>query len=307
MSIDNLLIFQCNEIHIRQNTGTNRHNAEHTHMSVTLSSEAAKFFKDAREKIGWTESEVAAATSLSIRTIRNIENRTKKSFRLQTLEILHNFYVRELENFPAEKQLRPWDVHAERKANVLRISVLIGLGAFLLVVAILWMSFAKKPVTSDGEPRTDYVDETQQMTPIPERNPADVGNEGVHANYIHVGLDALRDLPRQVMRAGETVPVEIKWSYNYYSPPEYHISLYTEWEPDTEFPVFSGVLAGKDSKTGSVVITAPQEVGKYRIRVFFASSYGPVGSFYGGPGPNQVTAPSTAPYCELNIEVVADE
>ena len=262
----------------------------------------ARIYESARIRLGQETgrivdtTSIADATGLAARTIENVLKRSG-SFSEDTILRLNKYFKNAFKDAELGKFVTPQESKQRRRKGLLITSgIFVGIALIVLVFSHIY----EPPV----EPRTDYVDRSQEMSPIPERNPVDIGQEGIHPNYIHVGIDSTRKLPRQVLKACETVPVEVKWSWNFVSPPEFFISLYTEWEPDREIQVFHGLLSGTNSQIETVEMTAPLTTGFYKIRVFFASSYAAIASYYGGPEPNQVSAPSAAPYCELSIEVV---
>jgi hypothetical protein len=102
----------------------------------------------------------------------------------------------------------------------------------------------------------------------------------------------------------------VNWSYHFVvkpdsSKPQYYINAFTKWNPDEAINIFEGVLRGEKSETFNFEFVSPQKAGCDTIRVFFASSHAPMRSYYGHPGANMLTAPASAPYIEIPIEVVA--
>jgi hypothetical protein len=110
----------------------------------------------------------------------------------------------------------------------------------------------------------------------------------------------------QVVETNQIIPVEVKWTYHCVetSHPVYYISAFTEWDPDREIRLFDGVLSGDDSQVFNFEVRSPKKPWIYRLRVFFASSFGPMSSFYGHPPDNQLYTPASVPYLEIPIEVV---
>ena len=148
--------------------------------------------------------------------------------------------------------------------------------------------------------RIDYIRKENQLKPH-HFNPdwPDTVN-AINVNYYD--LD-------QVVPMGDTVRVELKWSYHFsvgppQSTPIFHINAYSRWKPDEPIHIFEGMLKGEGSDTLYFEFISPRKVGTDTIRVFFASSYGPITSYYGHPGDNMPSRPATAPYIEIPIEVV---
>ncbi len=119
---------------------------------------------------------------------------------------------------------------------------------------------------------------------------------GMVFNYLHY--------PR-VAHVGDALSGEFACSYHYIGgTPEVFISLYTEWDPDSEIRLYHGVVGGDSSLVLPVEFRCPDRPGLYKIRVFYATAFGPVPSFYGAPPPSLVTAPGSGHFMEMRLEVL---
>ncbi len=112
------------------------------------------------------------------------------------------------------------------------------------------------------------------------------------------------EYPR-VVHVGDTISGSAACSYRYIGgAPQVFLSLYAEWHPDREERLYEGLLSGDGTVKGDFRLQAPTEPGVYRLRLFYATSFKPVPSFYGAPPPNMVTSPSSGRYIEGMVEVL---
>ena len=240
---------------------------------------------NARKDKKLTQLELSTESTISLRTIQDLENNRRKSFSESTLITLCRVLDVDYPEFLGEvKNDRPR--HKVRNYNWLYFA-----GLFLGSVVIVF--FVLKFLQSYR--RVDWIwDHQLEVSFYP---PEWGGSQGVAPNYYDFN---------QVLHPGQVDTVELKWSYHFVegSTPKYFVSAYTEWEPDHEIRLFQGVLQHDGYKISNFNITAPRSPGVYKVRVFFASSFAPLSSYYGHPPHNQLTSPCSAPYIEIPLEVI---
>jgi len=106
-------------------------------------------------------------------------------------------------------------------------------------------------------------------------------------------------------KLGDSIEFDFQWTWYYASGnPEVFISVYAEWDPDTEIRVFHGDLAGEGTKQAIFTLSPPPSLGRHKARLFYAEAFAAIPSFYGAPPPSQVTNPSFTPHLELVMEVL---
>jgi DNA-binding XRE family transcriptional regulator len=125
------------------------------------------------------------------------------------------------------------------------------------------------------------------------------------ANNKHQAVINYIEMKRSV-RPHEKIPVIFKWCWDYRpnGRPMIYISAFTEWDPEREIRLFDGVIQGVGNDIRQFEITSPKKPGAYRMRIFYASAFGQIRSFYGWPPEGMMESPSSAPCCEMTIEVV---
>ena len=243
---------------------------------------------DARKEKKLTQLELSSQSGAALRTIQDLEKGRRDSFTDSTLISLCRALEVDYHEFLGESKNHQ-HVRGAVNYNWLYLTSLV-LGILVIIF------FVSKFVQSAR--RVDWIMDAQlQVHPFP---PEWGGSEGVAVNYYELN---------RVLKPRQSDTVEIKWTYHFNtgpppSTPEYYVSAYTEWEPDTEIRVFDGVLQGDGFEVNHFEITAPRTPGVYKIRVFFTSSFAPISSYYGHPPHNQVTSPASAPYLEFPIEVI---
>lgn len=243
---------------------------------------------NARKEKKLTQLELSTESRISLRTIQDLENHRRSSYSDSTLITLCRALEVDYHEFLGESK-NYQHVRGAIKYNWLYLT---GLAVGILVTLFFISKFIQ------SERRVDWIMDAQlQVHPFP---PEWGGSEGVAVNYYELN---------QLLKPGQSDTVEIKWNYHFSpgpppSTPEYYVSAYTEWKPDTEIRLFDGILRGDGYKINHFVITAPRTPGVYKIRIFFTSSFAPISSYYGHPPHNQVTSPGSAPYIEIPIEVI---
>ena len=257
-------------------------------MSVKIKSWQRELLLNARKEKKLTQLELSSESRISLRTIQDLENHRRSSYSDSTLIMLCRVLEVDYHEFLGEGK----DNHHVRGAIKYNWFYLTGLAVGILVIIFFVSKFIQ------SERRVDWLtDAEMQAHPFP---PEWGDSEGVAVNYYELN---------QLLNTGQADTVEIRWTYHFSegpppSTPKYYVSAYTEWNPDEEIRLFSGVLQGDGFKISRFSITAPKTPGIYEIRVFFASSFAAISSYYGHPPQNQLTSPASAPYIEFPIEVI---
>ena len=254
-------------------------------MAIELNSEISNRFLKARQELKLTQLELEAKARVSLRTIKDLESGRRTSFNEDTLIRL----CRAL-NLDYSELLGNAIRRSKRRAMI--VTVIAGL--VLVVMTAGYFIFMRNESEVN---RIDWVSSGEKLQ-ISHFNPDWGGKDGRNVNYFH--------LDTRTPKIGDTVLVDLKWSWYCMegSTPLYYINAFTEWEPDREISLFEGVISGEGSDTLYFDFTCPKKPDIYKIRVFFASSFGPVSSYYGHPAPNQLSTPSSAPFIEIPVEVI---
>jgi transcriptional regulator with XRE-family HTH domain len=256
--------------------------------AVLITPEIVQRLISARKEMHLTQLELSNQAKVSLRTIRDLERGRRRSFSESTIILVCRALELDVDAVLEGKEY-VWLPRTINKTRQL-VTMLVVIG--IVIAGGLLFGLLYKPQAE----RVDWVFDNQ--LPI-NMFPPDWGDsEGSVINYYK--LD-------QVVAPNQTVPVEIKWSYHFRegSTPVYFVSAFTEWDPDTEIRLFEGTLSGDGSQISNFDVVSPKKLGLHQMRVFFASSFAPMSSFYGHPPDNQLTSPMTAPYLEIPIEVVS--
>ena len=269
-------------------------------MAVKLNVRQREEFLEKRKELKLTQLELSNTSRISLRTIQDLETGRRKSFSESTLIILCRTLDCSYDELIGGRTVRKEDTVSEQPAVQPKQRILIySLGALvvisIVVISVLFASL-KQHNRSSGE--IDWVIEEQIPIEIEANSLRE--SEGIVVNYYKCN---------QVVKAGDSIEVELKWSYHYVpeSIPEFYISAYGSWDPENEVRVFEGVLQGTneiESLTREFTMKSPDTPGLYRIRVFFASAFAPVPRYHGTPPHSLVDKPSQSPYLEIIIEVL---
>jgi transcriptional regulator with XRE-family HTH domain len=260
-------------------------------MAVSLTTTQIEVLVKARQDSHLTQLELSNQSRVALRTIKDLEARRRTSFNESTLISL----CRELKvNY---QELMGNGAPAAGKKRIKGKGLWV---AGLVLPLVLILLYLRLPNTGGKEPvyqRNDYIPPEKKMTTHPYNPVWGEDENGTHVNYCHLN---------QSPYPGEKIEVEVKWSYHFVegSTPRFYISAYTEWEPDREIPLLTQTLSGEGSKIFNFQAKSPQVYGDYRIRVFFASAFGPFSSFYGHAGTSQLESPTCDNYLEIPLEVI---
>lgn len=256
-------------------------------MSVKIKSEQLELFLTARNKSHLTQLELSEKSKVSLRTIKDLESGRRNSFSESTIILLCRTLELDVREVMGDQGVQRVTT-GRLRIRWLQIILLLAIAISIAVIAV-------KILIKKGDERIDWITNERILVSM---FPPDWGDgEGSVVNYYHI---------KQVAECNEILPVEIKWSYHFRegSTPVFYISCFTEWDPDTEIRLFDGTLSGNGHKIFQFDIQCPDEPRYYRIRVFFASAYAPISSFYGHPPHNQLVSPSSARYLEIPIEII---
>lgn len=296
-------------------------------MIVTLAPEKIDRLIQARKNLHLSKTELSYKANVSLRTINDLESKKRLSFSETTLlalcRVLEVDYIgllegRSVEEIGAEKP-RSGGVPEEvadflsdlfyrtiRRVSAFPVGIISGvvIGAFLLVATVLLITTFTSKETAVGNAKSDYTRRIDWVSPEHINQWPIKGNYAVPVppkedilNYVYM---------KQIVHGGDTVDVEVKWTYDYVGTPMKYVSAYTEWEPEREIRLFKGVLRESGSKIARFQIVSPQGPGIYRMRIFNSSSFAPIPSFYGCPPQASQMNPSSAPFVEMKIEVLPD-
>ncbi|MCF7809432.1 helix-turn-helix domain-containing protein [bacterium] len=275
-------------------------------MSVNLNAAQVELLINARKSRKMTQLELHIASKMSLRVIQDLESGRRNSFSestlialCRTLDINFDDLLGLSDNNEPIEQVNSVPVYKLKKF-ILLLSVLIVVSLFFSVFSYIKNGSNDRSVSQSA--RIDWItNPMSQIHPITpewkEWNDKWAGSRsGMIFNYLHY--------PHTV-HIGDTVIGEFACSFHYVGgTPEVFISLYCEWDPDREIRLFHGVVGGDSTLVLPVKFCCPDVPGVFRIRTFYATAFGPVPSFYGAPPPGQVTAPNTAEYIEMRLEVL---
>ncbi|TKJ40737.1 hypothetical protein CEE37_07170 [candidate division LCP-89 bacterium B3_LCP] len=268
-------------------------------MPVKLNSEKIERFIEARRNKHLTQLELSNESNIALRTIKDLESGRRKSFHESTLiSLCRVLDLNYNELFNNQKPTR-----LNRRLVLITLSIIV-----VVILGILFWKYLKEHNKEANVPvsyvRTDWVRPEEKIKTC-HTNP-DCGDKNwINVNWYHLDY---------IVKPGTINPVEILWSYHCMpgaaghdpSTPEYHINAFTKWNPDQEIKIFEGVIFGTGSDTLSFEFIASEETGLDTLRVFFASAFAPVSSYYGHPPDNQPSSPDSAPCLEITIEVIEE-
>ena len=279
-------------------------------LGITLSKTQIERLIEARKSLNMTQLELNQDSKISLRTIQDLERGRRDSFTESTLISI----CRSL-NLTCDDILKTTDSSqtndTQKAASNLKSMLFLSIPVSIILFSILFFlstQFGLVGLISNNNNNSSRIDwitrPTHEIHPItPEWEEWDDKWKGKRSgmvfNYLHY--------PR-IAYVGDSILGEFGCSFHYVGgTPEVYISLYGEWEPDNEIRLFHGVVGGDSTLILPVVFHCPDSQGLYKIRVFYATAFAPVPSFYGAPPPNQVTAPGSADYIELIIEILSSE
>ncbi|MBU0518842.1 helix-turn-helix transcriptional regulator [bacterium] len=265
-------------------------------MRIKINEEIIARLVKARLALQLTQMELHLKSNVGLRTIKDIESGRRTSYNESTLTLLCRALNLDYEELFGKQTLEGIKGRKlKRKATW---------GFFIVVVfSLLVIKGIFQPSVSDiSNARTDWVNPAQKLQ-VSHFNP----KWGEKENGININ----RFTFDRNVKPGDSVPVELMWSYHFWSgqspsTPLYFINAFTSWEPDRSIDLFEGVLQGENSDTLHFEFISPERIGEYVIRVFFSSSFGPMSSYYGYPPPNQLSQPNSAPFIEIPIVVIAN-
>jgi transcriptional regulator with XRE-family HTH domain len=280
-------------------------------MAVTLTSSQIESLVKARQNAHLTQLELSNRSRVALRTVKDLEAGRRDSFNESTLIALCRELKVEYSELMAanhERLERPEPpITQNEKQSKAWASIRIYLILTILPLGLISSAYL---LQKDGAeetssiPRTDWIEFWQDSTNVDLKlhphlyNPPWSGKDAIYVNYYQTNHSPYPD---------ELLDVEIKWSYHFVegSTPRYYISAFTEWNPDQEILLLTKqTLQGEGGNVFKFTVRSPQQLGKWRIRVFFASSFGPFSSFFGHPGDNQLGSPTLDRYMEIPLEVV---
>ncbi|MFH1736043.1 MAG: helix-turn-helix transcriptional regulator [bacterium] len=300
-------------------------------MSITLTHAQIDQLIRARKTLLLSKTVLSYKAGVSLRTINDLESKKRCSFSEATLlslcksleidyEMLLNegaLLHKETGDDESEDSKEAVEVLSDlfqqmlERFNAKSSSFLYGIfiGISLIIMLVISVAFLtnKQIATGDTDPisnqRIDWIEPRWKNAWEVQGNyyvPDSTENEAL--NYVHM---------KQMVRPGEIVAVELKWTYKfggiYGGTPMKYVSAYTEWDPDNEIRLFAGVLDGIGHKILNFQIVCPEHPGTYRLRIFNSSSFGPVPSFFGCPPIESQMSPCNAPFIEMIVEVLSPE
>ncbi|MCX6640220.1 MAG: hypothetical protein NTW14_07020 [bacterium] len=262
-------------------------------MSIQLNPEQIAKIVQARQDAQLTQLELSELAKISLRTIKDLDAGRRTIFYESTIISL----CRSLKISYAGLTGRKESYHARFKPQW-KLLFISGLTIVIIFLAFslsqLSTGVAEKPVV-----RRDWILPEHKL-PVYEFNPltADPEIDWRQLNYYIAN-------PPCIERKGK-VSIELKWSYHCgpKSNPRYYISAFTEWDPDREIQLLRQDLKGDSSLVFNFNVIGPKVTGIHHIRVFFASSWGPIPSYYGHEPPSQLKSPASDFYTDIPIEVV---
>ncbi len=263
-------------------------------MALELNHQIIERILKARHDLHLTQLELAEKAGISLRSIKDIERGRRISFNEDTLIRLCRALELNYDDLFEEKPIanRP-RFEVGRKAKV-------WWSTFAVALVLALLGYALSVWVADSSGRIDWV--SDDPVPVAPFNPETWTDSTWHGNGFAVNYYHLK----HAVALGKKVAIELKWSYHFEtgSTPLYYINAFAQWDPDREIPLLRRQLFGAGCDTFNFETTCPQEPGLYQIRVFFSSSYSAVPSYYGRPPPNQLSAPSSAPYFAIPIQVI---
>jgi transcriptional regulator with XRE-family HTH domain len=263
-------------------------------MSIQLNPEQIAKITQARLNAHLTQLELSNQAKVSLRTIKDLEAGRRTIFYESTIIILCRTLGIDYVDLTGHEQSVSTKVRRRWK-------FLWGIGLILLsIVMLIAISKRINNKIETASARRDWVDPTQRVS-INAVNPQ---NPVPDCDWRNVNYWKIRPTMGQ---PGKKIAIEIKWSYHFVpgSNPEYFISAYTQWDPDSEIRLLHKDLRGDGFEIINFEIKCPPTEGVYIVRVFLAPAWDAMPSFYGHPGDNQVFFPCSVDHLEIPIEVVS--
>ena len=309
-------------------------------MGVKLDKRTSDRLRDLRKERLLSQEELRQKAKVSLRTVQNLESGNRQSFSESTLIALCRALDISYDSLWADDEVwarEVMDVHltvqqapsvrdetatgrssineTNNETNAARNWSIAAFAFALLVVGVVLvlvvnqqqllenLSADLNPSASNRIERTDWVDKNEQF----HVDPAHPGGDGWDERM----ADSVRFrvcnhiIYEKMPKLGDSIEFDFQWTWYYASGnPEVFISVYAEWDPDTEIRLFHGDLAGEGTKQATFTLSPPPSLGRHKARLFYAEAFAAIPSFYGAPPPSQVTNPSFAPHLELVMEVL---
>ena len=252
----------------------------------SIVSEVAQQIATARRERQLTQQELSEKSKVSLRTIQDLERGRRESFSESTLiGICRALDLDYREVIGEEAYLARERRRVRTRLWLIAVFVVVGAIGVILVYSIL-----REPET--GQLFTMPGEKLQIHEGIPEWE----DSSGIVINYLDIK-------PRAV--CGEELSGEIKWSYHFGEAEyfAYYASAYAEWDPENGIWLYDGIMFEDGSMIRNFALACPEDPGKYRIRIFFASPNAPISNFHGHDISNKPTEANLAKYYETTLEV----
>ena len=249
--------------------------------------EVAQQIAGARRKRQFTQQELSDKAKVSLRTIQDLERGRRESFSESTLiRICRALDLDYKEVIGEEAYLARERRRVRTRLWLIAIFVAAGAVGVILVYSIL----------REPEPGQLFTMPGGKLQ-IHEETPEWGDRSGIVINYLDI---------KPTAECGEELSAEIKWSYHFGEAEyfAYYASAFTEWDPENGIWIYDGIMFEDGNMIRNFILTCPEEPGKYRIRIFFASPNAPISNFHGHDIGNKPTEANLANYMETTIEVV---
>jgi transcriptional regulator with XRE-family HTH domain len=264
-------------------------------VAIEIGAEIAQQFIKARQDLKITQLELAEKSRISLRLIKDLESGRRRTFNEDTLIRL----CRAL-NLNYRDLMRP--AAADETNPIIRPKAKRVLGLFILAIAAVAM--VSIGINLSRKNPTEHLIRRDWIRPVDElvvhiADPVWLGNDSIYVYYYRLRSN-------QCPKAGQRDTVEIQWTYHFApgARPVYCINAYGSWAPDEEIRLFKRTFWGDSTETFKFSYTAPGKPGMHTMRVFFATAYDFIPSFYGKPPKSQVVAPGCANFIQIPLEVL---
>ena len=285
-------------------------------MGIRLSEEAAGRLVRARQNRQMTQTELAQAARISLRTIQLMETRKRTSFTESTLVHLCRtlgITLDELigtpaslpptevqvqnktsENTPTELEPDPESRNAsdsittslkqtdsiQTKNHSLKWWVFLGIVALVVLAAgYYWNETGYNKWRQNGRVSRDWV--TYPAASISSLTPDRQAWQSIWAKQAS-GVEFNRFEFRRAAVIQDTLEGIIQWSHHYFGvKPNIYVNLFCEWEPKLEYHLFDGGVSGDSSIACRFRLRCPEKPGLYRVRAFYGLAAAPVTNFLG--------------------------
>lgn len=262
-------------------------------MGVQITSEKSKALLKARLDLHLTQLELSQKAGISLRSIADIENCRRSVYNEDTIiRLCRALGVSYEQMFNSSSQEQPTRPISNTRFTTKRLLLIAVLLIFLGLV--VWTVLSWKG--TEQYKRTDWILDLP-LTVDP--NPPNWGNrQAMIVSFYKYNTP---------LHPGDTVKVDLGWYYRYVNDAytEVFVNAFGDWAPDTQIPIYHGVLHGDSSKVVNFTLKPPAHPKVYIVRVFFATSFSPVPSFYGHAPPSQLGWTSSAAYVQFPVEVIA--